>query len=113
MKKFLLFIAGLVALIFAFSMLGPMVLLGVSIWLLFIVFKQFMKSDSAIGKIAWMIIGLIVLSMAVSHIYAIAGLIAAYAVYYIYKLLRRPKSGHSSNDPFMNFEKEWNDLNHN
>ncbi|WLV25302.1 flagellar basal body rod protein [Aciduricibacillus chroicocephali] len=111
MKKFLLFLAGLTALIVAFAMIGPMVLLGVSVWLLYIVFKQFMRSGSVIGKIAWLIIGLVILSMAVSHIYALIGLAAAYAVYYIYKQLRKPEP-EIVKDPFTNFEKEWNELHH-
>jgi len=111
MKKFLLFLAGIVAVIVAFTMIGTMIMLGVSVWLLYIVFKQFTKSSSVLGKIAWLVIGLIILSMAVSHIYALIGLAAAYAVYLIYKQFKKPEP-EVINDPFTNFEKEWNELNH-
>ncbi|UOR11088.1 lmo0954 family membrane protein [Halobacillus amylolyticus] len=116
MKKFLLFIAGLVALGVLLTNLGPMVLLGVSVWLLYVVFKQFMKSDSTAGKIGWVALGLIILSVAVSNIYAVIGLVAAYALYVIYKKMTTRKDesvvkSNSSDDPFTNFERQWAELN--
>ncbi|MGI8313524.1 flagellar basal body rod protein [Halobacillus mangrovi] len=115
MKKFLLFIAGLVALGILLANLGPMILLGASVWLLYVVFKQFMKSDSTAGKIAWVVLGLIILSVAVSNIYAVIGLAAAYGLYLIYKSWTSKTEGSSksfkSDDPFTNFEREWAELN--
>ena len=43
MKKFLLFLLGLIALGVVIANLGPMILLGVSLVLLYVVFRQFMK----------------------------------------------------------------------
>ncbi|QAS53178.1 flagellar basal body rod protein [Halobacillus litoralis] len=113
MKKFLLFIAGLVALGILLANLGPMVLLGVSVWLLYVVFKQFMKTDSTAGKIAWMIAGLIILSVAVSNVFAVIGLVAAYGLYLIYKNWTSQKEAAvpKSDDPFTNFEKQWAEMN--
>ncbi|MYL60435.1 flagellar basal body rod protein, partial [Virgibacillus halodenitrificans] len=37
MKKFLLFVAGLIALFVLIANIGPMILLGLSIWLLYVV----------------------------------------------------------------------------
>ncbi|WP_079528603.1 MULTISPECIES: lmo0954 family membrane protein [Halobacillus] len=116
MKKFLLFIAGLVALGVLLANLGPMVLLGVSVWLLYVVFKQFMKSDSTFGKIAWIVLGLVILSIAVSNIFAVIGLAAAYVLYVIYKKMTKRKDdsiieSSSTSDPFTNFERQWAELN--
>ncbi len=116
--KFLLFIGGLTALLVLVSMLGPMILLGVCVWLLYIVFKQFMKTDSVFGKIFWAITGLILLSIAFSNIYAVIGLAAAYALYMIFsnwkKTNKEPKwPNKNKNDPFTNFEKEWSELDKN
>ncbi|MFQ3545272.1 flagellar basal body rod protein [Halobacillus rhizosphaerae] len=115
MKKFMLFIAGLIALGILLANLGPMVLLGVSVWLLYVVFKQFMKSDSTAGKIGWAVLGLIILSFAVSNIYSVVGLAAAYILYIIYKKWSGNKNEHvtssKSSDPFSNFEKQWAELN--
>ncbi|MCA0971169.1 flagellar basal body rod protein [Halobacillus litoralis] len=112
MKKFLLFLAGLVALTILLANLGPMILLGVSVWLLYVVFKQFMKSESTAGKIAWVVLGLIILSVAVSNIYAVIGLAAAYGLYWIYKnWTGKKETVTKSDDPFTNFERQWADLN--
>ncbi|MFC7062505.1 flagellar basal body rod protein [Halobacillus seohaensis] len=116
MKKFLLFVAALVALGVLLANLGPMILLGVSVWLLYVVFKKFIKSDSTVGKVAWVILGLIILSVAVSNIYAVIGLAAAYAIYLIYKNWTTHDDADQisqarSSDPFTNFEKQWAELN--
>lgn len=116
MKKFMLFVLALVALLVLLINLGPMVLLGVSIWLLYIVFKQFVKSDSTAGKIAWVIIGLFVLGIALSNIYAVLGLVAAYALYVIFKNWKRDGNDAvaqvaEDDDPFTNFERQWAELN--
>lgn len=116
MSKFLLFIGGLVALFVLLATLGPMVLLGVSIWLLYIIFKQFMKTDSTIGKIAWVVTGLVVLSIGLSHIYAVIGIAAACVLYLIFRNWRHDKKQPKEqtvvdDDPFTNFEKQWAELN--
>ncbi|MGM0939469.1 MAG: flagellar basal body rod protein [Bacillota bacterium] len=117
MKEFLLFLAGLAALIVLVANLGPMVFLGLGIWLLYIIFKQFMKSDSTIGKIGWVILGLIVLSITISNMFALIGVVAAIGLYFIYKSWK--KEDHEpivhevqSDDPFTNFEREWAEINH-
>lgn len=116
MAKFLLFIGGLIAFFVLLANLGPMVIFGLSIWLLYIVFKQFMKSDSTAGKIGWVIVGLLVLSITLSNIYALIGVAAIYALYLIYKSWKGNDDSSvvyekKSDDPFTNFEKEWADLN--
>lgn len=117
LKKFLLFVAGLIALLILIINLGPMVLLGISIWLLYIVFKQFIKSDSTLGKAVWVIVGLFVLGIALSNSYALLGLVAAYALYSIFKNWRKDEEDPvvkvmEDDDPFTNFERQWADLNH-
>ncbi|WP_173918433.1 flagellar basal body rod protein [Halobacillus sp. Marseille-Q1614] len=114
MKKFLLFVAGLIALAVALTHLGPMILLGVSVWLLFIVYKKFTKSQSTAGKIGWVALGLIILSVAMSNIYAVIGLAAVYSIYWIIKnwtSQEKEASPSKTDDPFVNFEKQWAELN--
>lgn len=114
MKKFLLFIVALIAIGVLLANLGPMILLGASVWLLYVVFKQFMKSDSTAGKIGWVVLGLIILSIAVSNIYAVIGLAAAYVLYIIYKKWTSKKDDEEvfkSDDPFTNFERQWAEMN--
>ncbi|GGJ90300.1 hypothetical protein GCM10007063_11140 [Lentibacillus kapialis] len=115
MKKFLLFVGGLLAFFILLANLGPMILLGLSIWLLYVIFKQFLKSDSTAGKIGWIIAGLIVVGIGLSNIYAVIGVAAAYAMYLIYKSWRRDdvsaESVEEANDPFRNFERQWAEIN--
>ncbi|WP_404454109.1 flagellar basal body rod protein [Virgibacillus necropolis] len=116
MKKFMLFIGGMVALLILLSMLGPIILLGASIWLLYVIFKQFIKSDSTVGKIGWVIAGLVVISIGLSNIYAVIGVAAAFALYLIIKSWKSGKhDAHEQvvveDDPFKNFERQWAELN--
>jgi lia operon protein LiaI len=117
MKKFLLFVGGLVALIILLANLGPMVFLGLGIWLLYIVFKQFLKSASTTGKIGWIIVGLVLIGIILSNIYAVLGIVAAYALYVIVKNWKGDDNNPlihdgKADDPFTNFEREWAELNH-
>lgn len=116
MAKFLLFIGGLIAFFVLLANLGPMVIFGLSIWLLYIVFKKFMKSGSTAGKIGWAIVGLLVLSITLSNIYALIGVAAIYVLYLIYKNWKATDDSPvvyemKNDDPFTNFEREWADLN--
>lgn len=115
MKKFLLFVGGLLAFFILLANLGPMILLGLSIWLLYVIFKQFVKSDSTAGKIGWIIAGLIVIGIGLSNIYAVIGVAAAYALYLIYKSWRNDDDPvdpvKEDNDPFQNFERQWAEIN--
>ncbi|WP_368652573.1 flagellar basal body rod protein [Ornithinibacillus sp. 4-3] len=113
MKQFLLFIGGLVLLLIIVGSLGPMILLGVSIWLLYVVFKQFMKSETTAGKIGWTIVGLVVLMIGISNIYAVIGLVAVYGLYLIIKNWKNDDNiiDSKTDDPFTNFEKQWAEYN--
>ncbi|MFD1334480.1 flagellar basal body rod protein [Oceanobacillus iheyensis] len=116
MKKFVLFLGGLVALFILLVNLGPMVLLAISVGLLYVCFKKFIQTDSTAAKVGWVILGLIVLSITFSNIYAVIGVAAAYALYLIYKNWNSPDSDivhevKEDNDPFTNFERQWAELN--
>jgi len=115
-RHFLLFVGGLIAGIVLLMNLGPMLLLGISVWLLYLIFKQFMKTTSTLSKIGWVILGLIVLSIGVSNIYAVIGIAAGFALYWIYQNWNGddpvvpPYTENDNDDPFTNFETEWREL---
>ena len=113
MKKVLLFIGGLIAALILVANLGPLVLLGLSIWLLYVIVKQFLKSDSTVAKVIWIIIGLAVLSIGISNIYAILGIAAAYVLYLIVKNwnIEKEDKNTTPEDPFVNFEEQWGEFN--
>lgn len=115
MNKFLLFIGGLIAFFILLANLGPMVIFGLSIWLLYIVFKKFLKSHSTAGKIGWIIVGLVIVSIALANIYALLGVAAMYVIYLIIKNWKETDDpvvyNMKDDDPFTNFEREWANLN--
>ncbi|WP_404454161.1 flagellar basal body rod protein [Oceanobacillus kapialis] len=116
MKKFMLFTGGLIALLVLLANIGPMILLGISVWLLYVIFKQFVKSDSTAGKIGWVVLGLLVLSVTFSNVFAVIGLLAAYVLYIIYRSWKQEKNESvvevmEDDDPFKNFERQWAEIN--
>lgn len=116
MKKFLLFAAALLALLVFLLNLGPLILLGLSVWLLYVIFKQFMKSDTTSERILWVIAGLIVLGIGLLNVFSIIGVAAAIVLYMLYKNWKKagdnPIGKNSgSSDPFTNFEREWAEIN--
>ena len=112
MKKFGLVIAGGIAAIILLSTLGPMVGLLVSLALLYFIYKQFLKAESTGGKIALGVIGVILLMASISNAPAIIGVVAAYILYLVYKNWNSSKNTiiKEESDPFVNFEKQWNEL---
>ncbi|MED3996281.1 flagellar basal body rod protein [Peribacillus frigoritolerans] len=115
MKKFGLFIVGLIALFLLLANVGPLISLAICLAILYFGFKQFMKSESTGAKIAWGSVSIIVLIVSISHIPAILGLVAAYVLYLVYKKWNENDESTSSkeSDPFSNFEREWKELNKN
>ncbi|PYZ93650.1 flagellar basal body rod protein [Salipaludibacillus keqinensis] len=119
MKTFLLFLAAIVALFVFLMNVGPLILLGVGVFLLYVIFKQFVKATTTGAKVMWIILGLIVLSMTVSNLFALVGLLALYVLYVMFR--RGPKeegmppeknrSTQRTRDPFTNFEQQWAELN--
>jgi lia operon protein LiaI len=112
MKKFGLFLAGGIAAIILLNTIGPMFGLVISLVLLYVILKQFLKAKSTGGKIGWGIIGLIMLNATFHHIPAIIGVAAAYVLYLVYKKWNEKESfkNKEAADPFVNFEKQWNEI---
>ncbi|MEH7335375.1 flagellar basal body rod protein [Neobacillus drentensis] len=112
MKKFGLLLAGGIAAVVLLSTIGPMVGLLVSLVLLYFIFKQFLKAKSTGAKIGLGIIGAIVLVASIHNIPAIIGVAAAYVLYLVYKKWNENKHTKikEESDPFVNFEKQWNEL---
>lgn len=112
MKKVGLFIIGLIALMVVLANVGPLISLAICAAILYFTFRQFMKSESKGVKIAWAIISIVMLMATVSHFPAIIGLVAAYILYLVYKKWnKKDEVIVEDTDPFMNFERQWKDLN--
>lgn len=112
MKKFGLVLAGGLAAIILLSTLGPMLGLLISLAILYFIYKQFLKAESTGWKITLGIIGVIFLMASISNAPAIIGLVAAYILYLVVKNWNASKQAviKEESDPFVNFEKQWNEL---
>ena len=66
------------------------------------------------GKLAWGIVGLIGLSIALSHSPALIGIVALVVLYYGYREWKKKdvvvESAPESSKSYSNFEDEWNKL---
>lgn len=113
MKKFGLLLAGGIAAIVLLSTIGPMIGLVVGLAVLYYIFKQFLKTESTGMKIGLGIIGFFVLMASIHNAPAIIGVVAAYVLYLVYKNWNSSKRStfKEESDPFVNFEKQWNELN--
>ncbi|MDE3837875.1 flagellar basal body rod protein [Bacillus methanolicus] len=112
MKKFGLIVAGGIAAMVLIAQLGPMIGLAASLLILYLVVKQFLKTESTLGKIGWGIVGFAALMASASNVPAILGVAAAYVLYVVYKKWNEDKMVvKKENDPFANFEKQWAELN--
>ncbi|MCM3690157.1 flagellar basal body rod protein [Neobacillus niacini] len=112
MKKFGLCLAGGIAAIILLSTIGPMVGLLISLAVLYFIYKQFLKAESTGWKIALGIFGVIFLLVSIANAPAIIGVVAAYVLYLVYKNWNSSKHSvvKEEADPFVNFEKQWNEL---
>ncbi len=114
MKKFGLFILGGVAAIVLLSNLAPMIALALSLTVMYFSYKGFMKTDSTFTKILLAIIGVVAMFASASNLPAVIGVVAIYVLYVVYKKWNKKpeveKVSNESDDPFTNFEKEWNQL---
>jgi lia operon protein LiaI len=112
MKKFGLLLIGGIAAIVLLHNLAPMVGLVISLAILYFVVKQFLKTDSILMKIGWGTIGFFALMASASNIPAILGIAALYVLYLVFKKWNKTKNViKEENDPFVNFEKQWSELN--
>lgn len=111
MKKIGLLAVGVVCAILLAANLGAVAGLFISLIILYFAFKQFLKSESAVKKVFWAIVGLIALSVSAANVPAIVGLVAAYVLFVVYKKWGKTQQLIvEEEDPFTNFEKQWETL---
>lgn len=112
MKKFGLLLAGGIAAIVLLSTIGRIVGLVFSLVILYFIIKQFLKSDSKKVKAGLAVLGFIVLMASIHNLPAIIGVAAAAVLYLVYKKWNEQKITRKkdNDDPFVNFEKQWNEI---
>ncbi|MCM3744398.1 ABC transporter permease [Sporosarcina luteola] len=115
MKKFGLAILGIVAAIVVLANLGSLLALAISGAIAFAGFHYYRKSDSTFLKLFWGIVLLIGLVTAVSNVPAFIGIIALLGVYYVWRKWNERTNDNVieaaySDDPFVNFERQWDEI---
>lgn len=114
MKKIVMFTLAVILLMIAMASLGPIVGLMISVAIAYIGFKQFFKTETTFGKLFWGVVVLISISSIFGNVPALAG-IAAIAILYIgYKKWSENEADSvvdDQEDPFTNFERQWEELN--
>ncbi len=113
MKNLGLILIVIVAGLIVIGNIGSIIALAITLAILYFAVKGFMKADTNLAKVVWGAIAVITLLASVGNIPALIGLVALYVLYYLYKEHKREKDYVTSDDPFTNFEKEWEQLNKN
>jgi len=114
MKKLGLVLLGIIAAIVFLANLGSLIGLAISALVTYAGFHYFRKTNSTFKKWFWGAVMLIGLLTAISNIPAFFGIIALIGVLYVWRKWNEEKENHiisaTENDPFLNFEREWNNI---
>ncbi|GGL64837.1 lmo0954 family membrane protein [Sporolactobacillus putidus] len=111
MKKFGLFVLGIIAVFVFLAHIGSLIALMVSLAILYFAFRKFTRANSAGSKIFWALIGMIALFFSIGNVPAIIGIVALAAIYFVYKSWKKNKINEPEpDDPFDNFEKQWKEM---
>lgn len=112
MNKFWMTVIGIIAGIIALSNLGPIIGLAFSGVIIYIGVHYYLRSMSTAAKIWWGFVAAVGAVSAISNVPAIIGVLAIAVLWYIYRKWNEVEVSSSvKNDPFTNFEKEWQKLN--
>lgn len=114
MRKVWLTLLGIVIGITVVSLFGPLTGLLISAAVLYAGIHFYLKARSTFAKVVWVIVGIIGLTSGISNIPGLVALVAVAGGYFIYKKWNQketqPVFTQKSDDPFTNFEKQWNEL---
>jgi lia operon protein LiaI len=107
----MLFCIGGVAAMVAIATLGPVLALAVSGFIAYVAWKQYQKTSKSV-KLFWGLAGMTALLTAIINMPAILGVGAVAVLYVVYKKWKEQDVAvmDKDNDPFVNFEKQWNNL---
>lgn len=112
MKKIGLFLLGIIAGLAAVLNLGSIVVLAVTGAIALVSYHYWRKSHSMFAKVFWMTVLVISVISSISNVGAFIGIVAVIGIYYVYRKWndRNANPNVISDDPFTNFERQWNEL---
>ncbi|NJP36743.1 flagellar basal body rod protein [Alkalicoccus luteus] len=91
--KLLALLLGIAAFLLAIGNLGSIILFALSAWLLWLVWKQFVKAPSTGGKTSWGIVGAIIILVMLGNLQAVIGLAAVYVLYVLIRSWKENEQG--------------------
>ncbi|MFC4402788.1 flagellar basal body rod protein [Gracilibacillus xinjiangensis] len=91
MKTFLLICLTVIAGIMFLANVGPMIMLAISITIAYYGVKKFILAETTGAKVWWAIVILIGVSISLSNIPAMIGVVALVVLYYTYKKWKQEK----------------------
>ncbi len=98
MKTFLLICLAVIASIIILANLGPMIMLLSSVAIAYYGVRKFVVADTTGKKVGWGIVILIGVSMSLSNIPALIGVVALVVLYYSYKKWQQEKNNYYKDD---------------
>ncbi|WP_058308780.1 lmo0954 family membrane protein [Gracilibacillus massiliensis] len=98
MKTFLLICLAVIASITLLANLGPMIMLLISVAIAYYGVRKFVVADTTGKKVGWGIVILIGVSMSLSNIPALIGVVALVVLYYTYKKWQQEKNNYYKDD---------------
>lgn len=116
MKKILLLAVGIIAGIVAVANIGSLLALAISSIVAYAGLHYYRKSDNVLLKLFWAGVLIIGIITALTNVPAFIGIIAMIGVYYVWKMYQNEAPDDNiiehrpSSDPFVNFEKQWDDM---
>lgn len=112
MKKIGLFVIGSIAAITILCSLGPLTGLAISAAILFTGVHFYLQSNSTFSKIIWALVAISGLLTAAANIPGFIGIAALAVIWVVYRKWKHSENETftASDDPFTNFEKQWNEL---
>lgn len=105
MKTFLLICLAVIASIILLSNLGPLIMLVISVALAYYGIRKFILSETTGQKVGWGIVILIGVSMSLSNIPALIGIVALAVLYYTYKQWQQDKDKLEYQEDYLNWDK--------
>lgn len=113
MKKIVMVGLALILILIALASVGPIIGLIISVAIAYFSLKQFLTTDSTVGKVFWALVILICIKSIFANVPALAGIVAIVLLYFVYKKWNENKEDNKivNNDPFTNFERQWEELN--
>lgn len=115
MKKVMLFCVGGLAALVAIASAGPILGLVLCAAIMYVAWKQYGQASSKGIKFFWGAAGIIAFLAAIGNAPALLGVAALGVLYIVYKKWQEEDESFmaagNEKDPFVNFEKQWNQLN--